>query len=62
MFQALASAFPFEVAVGLNGTVWVNSASAKHTIVVCNAITGSEHQDDAAVHALCKSLLRAAAA
>lgn len=38
----LGKVVPFEIAVGMNGKVWVNSASKKHTILICNAILNSE--------------------
>lgn len=43
ILQALAqSTMQFEVAVGLNGRVWVNGSTATTTILVANAISSSE--------------------
>ena len=39
----LGSKLAFELAIGANGRVWVNSPRAAHTILVANAIRGSEH-------------------
>jgi exosome complex component RRP40 len=33
---------PYEIAVGMNGRVWINAASKKHTVLICNAILNSE--------------------
>jgi exosome complex component RRP40 len=57
VLASLSSAFPFEVAVGMNGVVWVNSGSVKHTIVISNAITAAEFQPDSAVPAIVRRLL-----
>jgi len=54
---ALGAAIPFEVAVGANGFVWVRAGSARHTIVVTNAILNSEFLDDAHTLAMVRLLL-----
>lgn len=38
VLQALSEAVQFEIAVGLNGRVWVDSPSCSTTVLVCNAI------------------------
>ncbi|XP_065069498.1 putative exosome complex component rrp40 [Rhopilema esculentum] len=38
--------FPFEVTVGLNGRIWINSKGILNTIAVANAITNSEFLGD----------------
>jgi len=42
ILKHLGKVVPYEIAVGMNGRVWVNSASRKHTILICNAILNSE--------------------
>ncbi|XVF09281.1 hypothetical protein REPUB_Repub07fG0079200 [Reevesia pubescens] len=42
VLQALGKKLSFEVAVGLNGRVWVNAASPDTIVVVANAIMNSE--------------------
>ncbi|CAL0318221.1 unnamed protein product [Lupinus luteus] len=42
VLEALGKKLSFEIAVGLNGRVWVNSASPSTTIIVANAIMNSE--------------------
>eukprot|EP00271_Cylindrocystis_brebissonii_P002226 TRINITY_DN12662_c0_g1_i2.p1 TRINITY_DN12662_c0_g1~~TRINITY_DN12662_c0_g1_i2.p1 ORF type:complete len:245 (+),score=68.90 TRINITY_DN12662_c0_g1_i2:493-1227(+) len=42
VLQALASHVAFELAVGLNGRVWVHSASPSSTVLVCNALANAE--------------------
>jgi exosome complex RNA-binding protein Rrp4 len=38
----LGTQVPFEIAVGVNGRVWINSARAEHTILLANAVIASE--------------------
>lgn len=42
VLQALGRLVPFEIAVGMNGRVWINSASRRHTILISNCILNSE--------------------
>ncbi|KAL1922308.1 uncharacterized protein VTP21DRAFT_9847 [Calcarisporiella thermophila] len=43
ILNALAPHFPFEIAVGINGRVWINTASPKHTVLLANAVRNSEY-------------------
>jgi exosome complex component RRP40 len=43
LLQALGDRLPFEVAVGYNGRVWVNSDTTRHLILVVNALQNLEH-------------------
>ena len=36
---------PYEIAVGLNGRVWINGRSTKETIAIANAISSAEYMD-----------------
>ncbi|XP_042500618.1 putative exosome complex component rrp40 [Macadamia integrifolia] len=42
LLEALGKKISFEIAVGLNGRVWVNAGSASTVILVANAIMNSE--------------------
>uniref|UniRef100_A0A2P2JLB7 Ribosomal RNA-processing protein 40 n=2 Tax=Rhizophora mucronata TaxID=61149 RepID=A0A2P2JLB7_RHIMU len=42
VLESLGKKLPFEIAVGLNGRVWVNAESPSTVIVVANAIMNSE--------------------
>ena len=44
VLEALGKYFKFELTVGLNGRVWVNSASVVHVIAITNAILNSEYK------------------
>lgn len=58
VLRALGRAMPFEVAVGVNGVVWVHSGSDATTVIACNAIRNSEIMTDAQVEAMVKELLK----
>lgn len=57
VLSSLAAALPFEVAIGMNGCVWVNSGSPKHTIVITTAITHAQHVSDDDVPSVVRRLL-----
>ncbi|XP_010542170.1 PREDICTED: putative exosome complex component rrp40, partial [Tarenaya hassleriana] len=42
VLETLGKKLSFEIAVGLNGRVWVNAASPRAVIIVANAIMNSE--------------------
>eukprot|EP00249_Psilotum_nudum_P013717 c24474_g1_i2 orf=718-1503(-) len=42
VLDALGNSLSFEIAIGLNGRIWVNSASPSTTILVSNAIMNAE--------------------
>jgi exosome complex component RRP40 len=47
----------FEVAIGVNGFLWIHSAVSEHTILIQNAIQNSEVLTDTQVRAMVKSLV-----
>jgi exosome complex component RRP40 len=46
VLSCLGQSIPFEIAIGVNGSVWVHSGSPQHTILVINAILNSEIMTD----------------
>jgi len=42
LLACLGKVYPFEIAVGMNGRVWVNTKSITQTIQISNAIQTSE--------------------
>ena len=48
---------PFEVAVGMNGAVWIRSASVMHTIIIRNAILNSETMSSEHVEAMVEHIM-----
>ena len=47
--MCLGKLFPFELAIGMNGRVWVNSTSLVHTVLIANAILNSESMSNPAI-------------
>ena len=46
MIEALGKYFKFELTVGMNGRVWVNSGSVVQVIAITNAIQKCEQMTD----------------
>lgn len=51
------SGIPFEIAIGVNGMVWVNSPEAEYTIIILNAIKNSEVMNEEQVRGMVKALV-----
>ena len=47
----------FEVAVGLNGKIWINSPSTARTVIACNAIQRAEFMNSAQTEVLVSKLV-----
>jgi len=58
VLNQLGDHIPFEVAVGVNGRIWVNSVNAAMTILVANAIQNSERLTDAQTEAMVATLVK----
>ncbi len=56
ILKLLGSFVPFEIAVGMNGRVWVKSAKNKNTILIANAIIQSENMKYNQMQALVEKL------
>ncbi len=46
VLNELAKALKFEIAVGANGLLWVNSPNFAHTTAILNAVASSESLDE----------------
>ena len=46
VLRFLGRRVPFELAVGVNGRVWVNAARKRHMVLVANAIKNAEHLNE----------------
>ncbi|EAY76792.1 hypothetical protein OsI_04749 [Oryza sativa Indica Group] len=57
VLEALGKKLSFEIAVGLNGRVWVNAPSPSNVIVVSNAIIKSESLSGIGQRSMVESLL-----
>ncbi|KAJ1966046.1 exosome non-catalytic core subunit rrp40 [Dipsacomyces acuminosporus] len=57
VLNAIGAEVPFEVAVGLNGRVWINTESPQTTILLANAIKNSEYLNAKQCKQMIKELL-----
>eukprot|EP00823_Brevimastigomonas_motovehiculus_P004199 TRINITY_DN270_c0_g1_i1.p1 TRINITY_DN270_c0_g1~~TRINITY_DN270_c0_g1_i1.p1 ORF type:complete len:312 (+),score=100.98 TRINITY_DN270_c0_g1_i1:85-1020(+) len=57
VLKYLAKKIPFELAIGTNGIIWVNSGSPWGTVVISNAILNSEHLKDELVAVMVEKLI-----
>jgi len=60
VLNTLGKKIPFEVAVGMNGAIWVKAATAINTIIVRNAIFNSAVLDDIQTEAMIEALVKRA--
>lgn len=59
VLDALGSAkIPFEICIGVNGLVWVNSERPEYTILILNAIQNSAVMTEEQVRGMVKSLVQ----
>jgi exosome complex component RRP40 len=58
VLQSLGKHLPYELAVGVNGKVWINSGNPLHTILISNAILNSRHLSDAEVRSMVGQLVQ----
>ena len=57
VLQLIGKHVPFEIAVGMNGKVWVNSHEPKNIILISNAILNSEYLNRKQCEAMVRSLV-----
>jgi len=57
VLQALGKHFPFEVAIGVNGRVYINSMTPVQTVLIANAILNSEHMKPKGVQDMVQKLV-----
>lgn len=56
MLQTLGKRIPFEVALGQNGKIWVNSTTLQNTLSICNAISAIENLTPQEIEERCLKL------
>lgn len=61
VLRCLGRQLPFELAIGANGRVWVDSQSPRHTVVIVNCILNSEGMSRARVKVMVQKLAGAVA-
>jgi len=56
LLATLGKQIPFEIAVGMNGRVWVRARSVKETVCLANAVECSEFMTRQEIQAMCNKL------
>jgi len=57
VLSSLGKHIPFELAIGANGIIWINSSSPLHTVLITNAILNSEHMSDRSIQEMVVKLV-----
>lgn len=58
VFKLAKKNFEFDVAVGVNGRIWINSDNAKHTFLIANFIQRSDGVPVSKISKIFKSILK----
>ena len=56
LLPTLGQQIPFEIAVGMNGRVWVRARSVKETVCIANAVECAEFMTRQEIAAMCNKL------
>merc|ERR1712071_25996 len=57
LMKNLGRGISFEVAVGMNGRIWIKAKTLKQTMTVAKVISLAEHMDNEEINKLCKKSL-----
>lgn len=57
LLKSLGKALSFEIAVGMNGKIWIKAKSVKQTIALARAISISEHMNKEEMNKLCRKFV-----
>lgn len=58
LLYLLGKHFPYEVAIGMNGRIWIRSTTNKNTLVIAEAIRHSENLPPAAIPSMIDNLIQ----
>lgn len=56
VLAALTRELPYEIAVGVNGRIWLKAHSLKETVALANAISALEQSGCAEIDKICGNL------
>ncbi|KAJ8880523.1 hypothetical protein PR048_016993, partial [Dryococelus australis] len=59
LLKILGRELPHEIAVGMNGKVWVKAKAVKETLAICNAILMAEHMSNRELEYMCDDIINA---
>ena len=61
LLKNLGDTLKFEIAIGMNGRIWVRASNTKETIGIANAIWAAEHMTNSEITVMVKKLADALA-
>ncbi|XP_041978849.1 exosome complex component RRP40 [Aricia agestis] len=56
LLNSLKNEWPFELAAGMNGRIWIKAKTMRETIAVGNAILGAEYLSDKEIKSMCTNI------
>lgn len=56
LIDSLKNEWPFELAAGMNGRIWIKAKSMRETVAVGNAILASEYKTNEEIKRMCKNI------
>lgn len=56
LIDSIKNEWPFEMAAGINGRIWVKANTTRETIAVGNIILGCEYLSDAEIKTMCSNV------
>lgn len=56
LLNSLKNEWPFEVAAGMNGRIWIKANTMRETIALGNAILGSEYLSNEEIKSMCSNI------
>ncbi|CAK1551330.1 unnamed protein product [Leptosia nina] len=56
LLDSLKNEWPFELAAGMNGRIWIKANTLRETIAVGNAILGAEYLSDDEIKTMCNNI------
>ena len=57
LLKQLGKGISFEIAVGMNGRIWLKAKSVRQTLAVAKALSISEHMDAHEMNSMCRKLI-----
>lgn len=58
LLACLKNEWPFEMAAGMNGKIWIKANTMRETIALGNAILASEYASDEEIKSMCNNIAR----
>ncbi|CAG4959236.1 unnamed protein product [Parnassius apollo] len=56
LLESLKNEWPFELAAGMNGRIWIKANTMRETIALGNAILGAEYLSDEEIKSMCTNI------